>query len=195
MKEKIINRFIELSFEEGVNNVSLSKLASSLGMSKPNFYTYFENKDALIFEMIDGRVAGKLNFLKEIIYLKISPTEKLKKVIDVIVENYVEDTKYWVVFNQVIMTMILKSEKKFEDLKKRKAVVNEIFTELIRQGKEIGEFREDIDEKKMAMVVFGMLGPVLKRNICPTDDNIDHNEISEMIIKVLFNGIKNRRNA
>ena len=196
MKNKIFEKFIELSFEDGVNNVSLSKLASSLGMSKPNLYTYFDSKDALIFEMIDSRMSGKLDILKKnITEEKSSPSKRLKKVIDVIIENYVEDTKYWVVFNQVIMTMILKSEKKLEDLKKRKASVNGIFTELLKQGKETGEFRQDLDEKKTAMLVFGMLSPVLKRNICQMDEDIDHKDISEMIISILFNGIKNRRNA
>ncbi|PLX16347.1 MAG: hypothetical protein C0601_10280 [Candidatus Muiribacterium halophilum] len=193
MKNRIFEKFIELSFEDSVNNVSLSKLAKSLGMSKPNLYTYFDSKDALIFEMIDSRMAGKLEILKSVLEEKKSPTERLKKVIDKIIENYVEDTKYWVVFNQVIMTMILKSEKKLENLKKRKASVKGIFTELLKQGKESGEFREDLDENKTAMLVFGMLSPVLKRNMCDLEEGIDHKEISNMIISILFNGIKNRR--
>ena len=193
MKKKIFAKFIQLSFEEGVNNVSLSKLASSLEMSKPNLYTYFDSKDALIFEMIDSKMKGKLEILKNISKEDSTPKDRLKKLINVMIENYVEDTKYWVVFNQVIMTMILKSEKKLENLKEKKVMVNRIFTELIKEGKECGEFRKDIDERKTSHLIFGMLGPVLKMHIFHSEECHDHREISELIINILFDGIKNRR--
>ncbi|QMU29313.1 TetR/AcrR family transcriptional regulator [Adhaeribacter radiodurans] len=52
MRERILNRALELFIYRGIKSTSMDDIAQDLGISKKTVYKWFENKDHLIEEML-----------------------------------------------------------------------------------------------------------------------------------------------
>ncbi len=50
-KEEIIKVTLELALKKGLDNVSMSQIASKLRIKKPSLYNHFHSKDEIIEEM------------------------------------------------------------------------------------------------------------------------------------------------
>ncbi len=50
MKEKILQKSVELFFGHGIKETTMDHIAQELGISKKTLYKYFENKDLLVKE-------------------------------------------------------------------------------------------------------------------------------------------------
>ena len=55
-KEKILKTTFEMVMKYGIKSVSMDDISRSIGISKKTIYQYFENKRALIGEMIDDHI-------------------------------------------------------------------------------------------------------------------------------------------
>ena len=52
-KEKIVKTALKLFLREGFYNVSMSRIANEIGISKPAIYYHFNNKDAMVEGVLD----------------------------------------------------------------------------------------------------------------------------------------------
>lgn len=97
-KEKILRIAYEKFSEKGYNT-PLSEIATAAGIKKQSIYNYFENKDALFFEMIKLEVDVYFHErLDEIRILKDGdPEEQLKTIFFSIIDYYsdISKLKFW----------------------------------------------------------------------------------------------------
>ena len=63
-KEEIIQAALMLASKNGIDNVSMSQIATQLGIKKPSLYNHFRSKDEIVKAMYD--------------YLRTQAKEKLK---------------------------------------------------------------------------------------------------------------------
>ena len=63
-KEEIIQATLMLASKNGIDNVSMSQIATQLGIKKPSLYNHFRSKDEIVKAMYD--------------YLRTQEKEKLK---------------------------------------------------------------------------------------------------------------------
>jgi len=66
-KEEILKKTFDLVMKYGIKSVSMDDISKSIGISKKTIYQYFENKRALISEMIDDHIQEDERDITEII--------------------------------------------------------------------------------------------------------------------------------
>lgn len=80
-KDKIIEKSMELFREKGYHTTKVEEITKALGISKGNFYTYFNSKEEVLYEILDIMKSEKIRMLEEIDTDK-PPKEILKKFIE-----------------------------------------------------------------------------------------------------------------
>ena len=86
-KDKILEKSMELFREKGYHTTKVEEITKALGISKGNFYTYFNSKEEVLYEILDIIKSEKIRMLEEIDTNK-APKEILK--------DFIEDYKQYV---------------------------------------------------------------------------------------------------
>ena len=86
-KDKIIEKSMELFCEKGYHTTKVEEITKALGISKGNFYTYFNSKEEVLYEILNIMKNEKIRMLGEINTDK-APKEVLK--------DFIEDYKRYV---------------------------------------------------------------------------------------------------
>lgn len=86
-KDRIIEKSMELFKENGYHATKVEEITKALGISKGNFYTYFNSKEEVLYEILDIIKSEKIRMLEEIDTNK-APKEILK--------DFIEDYKQYV---------------------------------------------------------------------------------------------------
>ena len=86
-KDKIIEKSMELFREKGYHTTKVEEITKALGISKGNFYTYFNSKEEVLYEILDIIKSEKIRMLEEI-DTNNAPKEILK--------DFIEDYKQYV---------------------------------------------------------------------------------------------------
>ncbi|MFA7578067.1 MAG: TetR/AcrR family transcriptional regulator, partial [Candidatus Muiribacteriota bacterium] len=198
-----------------------SMLASELGMSKANFYTYFPDKETLLFEMIMNKKQEILENASKVIAPEVDPVQKLRVFIKGGVNSYIHNRNYWMVFMEIMINKLIKDKEKLYRLSTfRKNILNllaSIYSELYEKK----FFNTYIDVNRLSIYTFGVLHSVMMDieimlrgkdftqidDFCEihedfskfevTDENIEKtkkvaDEICEDLCKILINGLKHK---
>ena len=64
-KEKIIEKSMELFKENGYHATKVEEITKALGISKGNFYTYFNSKEEVLYEILDIMKEQRMDLLHE----------------------------------------------------------------------------------------------------------------------------------
>lgn len=91
-KELIMNVALEIAYEKGLANVTLSSIADKIGIKKPSIYNHFISKEKLIEEMYNelrerALQSASIDFTIILDMLKSSSPEKI---MSLIVEEYIK---------------------------------------------------------------------------------------------------------
>jgi len=65
-KDRIIEKSMELFKENGYHATKVETITKALGISKGNFYTYFNSKEEVLYEILDIMKEQRIDFLHEI---------------------------------------------------------------------------------------------------------------------------------
>lgn len=84
---------LDLIYEEGMRNLTVAQVAKTAGIGKGTIYEYFENKDDIIFEIINMHIEQHHEeFTKEVIKLN-SIEDKLELFFDFVLNDSEENRK------------------------------------------------------------------------------------------------------
>lgn len=86
-KDKIIEKSMELFREKGYHTTKVEEITKALGISKGNFYTYFNSKEEVLYEILDIMKSERIKMLEGI------DTDKPPKEI---LKDFIEDYKQYV---------------------------------------------------------------------------------------------------
>lgn len=64
-KERIIEKSMELFKENGYHATKVEEITKALGISKGNFYTYFNSKEEVLYEILDIMKEQRIDLLHE----------------------------------------------------------------------------------------------------------------------------------
>lgn len=89
-KEEIIQATLMLASKNGIDNVSMSQIATQLGIKKPSLYNHFRSKDEIVKAMYDYlRIQAKEKLkLMDLDYGKLVKDKSLEEVLKLTVHNY-----------------------------------------------------------------------------------------------------------
>ena len=89
-KEEIIQATLMLASKNGIDNVSMSQIATQLGIKKPSLYNHFRSKDEIVKAMYDylrTQAKEKLKIM-DLDYGKFVKDKSLEEVLKLTVHNY-----------------------------------------------------------------------------------------------------------
>lgn len=80
-RQMIIEKSIELFSENGYHKTKVEDITKALDISKGNFYTYFDSKEEVLYEILEKIKEEKIKALKEI-DINRNPKEVLKEFVN-----------------------------------------------------------------------------------------------------------------
>lgn len=184
-RTEILRRATEVFVRQGVTGTSIEDIARSVGIKREAIYYYFRSRADILLEIILPQSNALLLGLRSVARSNLSAAEKLRGAI----ENHLSS------FHPAYLEMsvalredhFMKDEPKLRELRRVWEEYSRLWTVLVREGQERGEFRADVNPK---MVAYGILGMCnwLSRWFDPAGD-ISVDEIIETYFGMITHGI------
>ena len=109
-KDKIIEKSMELFREKGYRTTKVEEITKALGISKGNFYTYFNSKEEVLYEVLNIMKNERIRMMEEI------NTDKAPKEV---LRDFIEDSR------QICYKYLKRVNlKNIDDFLKDKKIVN-----------------------------------------------------------------------
>ncbi|WP_066644747.1 TetR/AcrR family transcriptional regulator [Christensenella timonensis] len=155
--QKIINAALEIYHKEGYDSLSMRRIAEVSGLAVGTVYTHFEDKEALLAQVLAGEIEQIMTQFMETVFGK-EPKEALYGAIYCFIGRMVETPED--VINQVVN---FESDKEYIErtLFGIRKQVQQLFVELITRV--FMEYKVNITEKDaevLSELLFGMLNSI-----------------------------------
>lgn len=149
-RERTIAAAVDLFYERGYENTTLDAVAERLGVTKPFIYAHFGSKAELLAEICARGIASSLEAIDSVVGLDLSPTEKLR----VLVERFVTA----VLESQMHIAIFTREEKNlapgdFARISEMRRVFDAKLNKLLQEGIATGEFQ--IEDRRVAALAIG----------------------------------------
>jgi len=182
-QEEIIDKSIELIARKGIQGLTIKNLSLEIGITEPAIYRHFNSKTDILLAILDK--------FEEILFFmdepgedrKLTAIERLEAIFNRIIEIFSQEPSHIsVIFSEEIFknNKVLK-ERITEILRKKRMVIEQI----ILQGQQEGEIRNDIDSCTLSLIVMGSLRFMIKQW-----DLTDQHENLQEEGKRLFEGLR-----
>lgn len=191
-KELILNTAVSLLAKNGFAKTTLDDIASALGMKKSSLYYYYENKEALLRDVINREQIHFCSMLKDAIKDRETLADKLIYYETVKFEHVAQSVKLHVVNANILLEF---KSKMFEQLdiirEKELKMILEVFNDSVKK-KEIIK----CDTKRIAKTLLSISEALRHREFYYSTFAMNYNmnfenALDEMIltIKLVLNGI------
>ncbi|WP_409342935.1 TetR family transcriptional regulator C-terminal domain-containing protein [Paenibacillus sp. MBLB4367] len=152
-KRLIAAKANELFCQKGYAATSMEDIRMATGMSKGSIYYHFKSKETLFLHLIEANMQEWLNTWKALEPTLARPTDKLYR----LAQHYVED----------FQNPLLKAAEEFMGSRSSDPAIMEqlltltkshypIFLQLLTEGMQSGEFRED-DAEDLMYILFALM--------------------------------------
>lgn len=172
---------------DGINNVSISKLAKEAGISKGSFYDYFTNKNDLVFEIINISIL-KHNTIKEDKLNSVnSSREKVKVFLEVFYEE--EDDELRNLYKEFLSISLSDPTKDIIDYHtKHNLEYFEWFKSIFDEGIKTKELKPEAGNLITGLFLLGT-GVFISQLTCNVDNN--SKEEIDKYVDTLFDFVEN----
>ncbi len=160
-QEEIINVSIGIIAQKGIQGLTIKNLSKEIGISEPAIYRHFESKTDILLAILKN-FEDISSFMNEAMKGgKGTAVSKIEFMFSKIIEIFsLEPSHISVIFSEEIF----KNEKVLKDKiveimsSKQKSIEDLIF-----DGQQKNEIRDDIDFKTLALIVIGSLRFIIKQ--------------------------------
>ncbi|MDB5103886.1 MAG: TetR/AcrR family transcriptional regulator [Fibrobacteres bacterium] len=188
LDEEVRNRILvearALFFRYGFSKVTMDEAAEALGMSKKTLYRYFPSKEDLLQEVTSGHMQECDASLKAICGRHdVSPLERLK-----LTMTYVTG-----LFSQMSEPLMHDLRRNAPEIWKsveehRQKNIESDFGALIKEGRQKGMFRKDVDERLFILIYANVVRDILNPEVL-SGLPFKPTQVYDAICKVLFEGL------
>lgn len=152
-RQDILRRAAEIFQRRGVANTSMEDIAKAVGIKREGVYYYFKSRDDILLEVILPQSTSLHRNLERICDSRLDSVEKLHAAI----QNHLD------AFNPAYLEMSVAlreshfttTDAKLSEIRQIWDSYGDLWTQLVTEGQNAGEFRSELDPK---MVAFGLLG-------------------------------------
>jgi AcrR family transcriptional regulator len=152
---EIVGMAVAIIGELGVSGLTTARLAKRLGMSEPNLYRHFSNKEAILSAVIDDIGAVIMDKAVFIAGQSISPEEKLEN----IMASHISEVEQRSGIPRLLFSedMHVRYPQLRDKLIKRIGGYMSTIEKTVEEGKADGTFRKDINAMETARTYLGMV--------------------------------------
>ena len=152
-QSEIINTAIKLIGEGGIQALTIKNISSEIGIAESALYRHFKSKIEVLSTLLDFLGVIIISHYENVDKLKISPFEKIEKMILGQLKIFAENPPYAIV---ILSDGLYKNEKLLYDkIFKIMESAKSTFIKIIDEGKSTGEIRKDITSDQIALVIMG----------------------------------------
>lgn len=183
-RDRILEKARDHFLQFGFSTVTMSEIATDLGMSKKTVYTYFPSKEDLASEMVkrmQEEISSQMNALVDDQGMDF--IEKLKRILDITVSHHSRLTPHFRMDLQKHAPGACKCTDEFQQ-NQTHSVVSKVIQEGIRKG----VFRSDLEEPIVTAMFIAAFESLLRpESLGRIQRTIP--QIIEAISGVMFQGI------
>jgi AcrR family transcriptional regulator len=159
-KNILLQRAAELFHAKGLRETSLSDIAGAAGLDRASFYYYFENKEAVLAEVLRVSLAKSTTTLSRIAKYDLSPDEKLRRLIVAAIQLF--DQHYPYLYVYVSMARDDLDELPVSDelkawLFRHSYQSSKIWRRVISEGIESGVFSSELPVNVVTSTILGAI--------------------------------------
>jgi AcrR family transcriptional regulator len=159
-----------LVVQEGINSLTISRLAKTAGIGKGTIYEYFKNKEEIVFEIVNIMMQEHSQKLRKQLAEQKSTKEKVKKFSEFF---YSEDERELrEIYKEFISLSLMKPNEELVAF--QTACFNNYyswFTQILQEGVESGELRAESLGLAQGIFVVGE-GMFISKNATNAIDNL-----------------------
>ena len=188
-KDQILKSAEKVFSEKGFLNSTISDVAKETGVSDTTIYEYFSSKEELLFSLPRDGIEQSKQMLDSHLNYITGTMNKLRGMIYHLCKYY-QDNRYFA----SISLMTLKTNKKFMETDTYKDLIGyyKIMVDVIREGIDSGELKNDIDPYFIRSVIIGSVEFIVIRWLmygCP-DDKTQPVLNVDPLFKLIMNGVR-----
>ncbi|SFA75273.1 transcriptional regulator, TetR family [Lentibacillus halodurans] len=184
LRKKIIEEALVLFERYGFHGVTVNQIVDKTGTSKGGFYHHFTSKDELLFVIHDEFITYALEKATIANETYDDPIKKLQAIIKDFVKTFGLYKPHISVFYQE--NIYLKPEYEIR-IKKKRDQFKQIMMNALSEGKEAGEFRDDVPVDITAMAILGMVNWTYKWYQSSGTKSID--EIGSIYVDLILHAV------
>lgn len=170
----------KLLLEKGYKAFHFKLLADRLNVARSTIYEYYSSKEELVTAYminIMNRVTAECEALEQL----PSPLEQLKALMRIFIK-YSQIHQITQIIPQINRNSSPAVKSSIDRLSEDHGKLYRTIMELMEKAKETGEIRSDVPSSVLARVYFTAIE-------IPNDGESDHNDWSELIFRVLYEGM------
>ncbi|MEC2070449.1 TetR/AcrR family transcriptional regulator [Alkalihalophilus marmarensis] len=185
MKEKIIEVSIDLFGKNGFTETSIQDIVDVLGVTKGTFYYYFKSKEELLMEIHLRYIEDLLMSQREIIEKTKTAEARLFDMVYMLMKHIEGQGQSARVFFREMQHL---NEEHLKDIFKKRDAFRLNMNQVIADGVESGEFREDLDVNIVTLAILGAVN--WSYHWFDPNGALDEKAVSTIYIDFMLNGLK-----
>ena len=152
MHDNLCEAAMRVITEDGVDNMTMDKIAEAAGVAKGTIYNYFKNKDELLTSTENALLDPMVKKVKVIAAADSGALSKLREIAGLVLEHFNRYKKVLILIHESKISSILKDRGRFEKREKVISLIEEIIVPAMR----CGELRT-FPPRVVAEIFIGML--------------------------------------
>lgn len=183
-KELIIKHAFDLFAENGYSDTSVDDIVRSSGISKGGIYYYFKSKEEIFLEIAEVRFRQRKTLIDNLKNIKSSKEKIIEYIRWTLKGFFDEEVQKLSRFTFEFWSVLSRNPHMKEKSKERYRNFHGVLSEILKEGIQEGEFRQDMDVDAMIYILLssmdgiGFINSVMGIEI--TDDIV--NNYIDMII-------------
>ncbi|MBF0258269.1 MAG: TetR/AcrR family transcriptional regulator [Desulfamplus sp.] len=183
---KIMNALSELMREKDFHSITTAEIAATAGVTEGLIYKYFKDKRDLLYQVLNGHFQAFHDHIVSKIQARKSSIEKLWVIIRTSMKSYAANR----VFAKILLLEVRNSPNYFEsDAYDMVKIYSRTILDIINQGMEAGEIRQDISPHALRQIILGSIEHACLGEVI-FGKELDTDQVSEDICNIIFTGAK-----
>ena len=188
-RDKIREAAVRVFARKGFHNARVGDIATEAGVAHGLLYHYFESKDALLESVFRDTWSAMLELIRDVEESGEPAGEQLRRVAAVVLRTWRRDPD--------LVRVLVREVTRTPQIQQQADEVGQAFEaieRIVRYGQERGEFREDLDARLAALVLYGALEEILTGWVIGQlpDDDEDIARAEHAVVEVLVGGLGKR---
>ncbi len=158
-RNQLLEAALTVFGRKGYSAATLEEIASEAGLTRGAIYWHFDGKEALYQALITEKSAGINQLAEEILASGGTPREILQRLLLEMFRYVEENAEYQALLELAVSKVEVTPglESTMEETTQGRRLLTELFTDLLRRGIEIGEFRSNLPAEDAAIALVGYL--------------------------------------
>ena len=142
-REELLGIAARLFAENGVRATTVRHIADAAGILSGSLYHHFASKEAIVDEIIRTFLDNLFAEYERIVALELRPRETLEQLVRASYEAIHDSGDQVAIYQDEVKH--LHNQKRFGYIDERNAQFRAMWTKVIQDGKDSGDFREELD--------------------------------------------------